>query len=1032
MAVAASVTVVHEAKADITNSVIIGVVRDAKTGDGIEGAVVIITGEKIQGERVMTTDVSGLYRIANLPVGEYDITILHKDYGEGKQRKGLKLRGGTTIRVDISLMPAGGDKRTIEVPAPTVDVGSSSTGLSVDKEMARRVPIAAPTGKGGANRSFEAIAEATPTAANDTYGTSVAGTTSPENKYQIDGLSVNDPGFGLNGTPLTVEFLEQVSVESGGYMPEYGRATGGIVNATTKSGSNEFHGGVWGYFTPGALEGQRKYPVRDGSTLQTQNTLGWLGDAGFDIGGRIIKDKLWFYGGVQVSRSVYKLNTSWNRTIVDDDGMPVTDPDTTYRLTERIPGSTVLRKAQGTSVQALGKLTYAPAKNHTLELLGIFAPSVSGGNGTYGINARTGNPETTSLQGDYNALAHRYNDTATDVQLKWLANSDDQKWNFDTTIGWHHQVNQRMAADGSSLGSGSGLSNVPGVIYRRSNPNHALTDFAELPPGAMAGACDPWMAPGQLVDATTICPAQTWSTGGPGFLWDRKLDRLQARSMFTRLARGAGHHLIKGGIDFEYMGYNSARGYSGGTLYRESTSGSYFQDYRQYGYLTGPDEAIVLDALRWNVHSTTIGGFVQDSWAIMDKVTLNAGVRYDAQYLFSGDGAMAMALPNQVAPRVGLIWDPTQSGKSKIAINYARYFQSIPLNLADRAGSGEPGSISFHDAGACMDPSDVDMHTGVCADNSTRLPLYAGDTTPDYYWYHYGAAKTAIDPNLKPQTSDDIVALAEYEIFPNGRLGVQYTHRWLTRVIEDMSRDEATTYFIGNPGYGIAKDFPKATRVYDAAVFFLEKRFTDHWLLTGSYTLSWLRGNIAGLFRPETGQLDPGINSDFDLISLLDNRTGYLAGDTRHVLKVFSAGEIVVDNKNAILLGGAVRARSGQPVNALGSHPLYGSGEAFLVERGTYGRTPWTFGIDTNVGYSHRFSKDVILSLTMDIFNVANFQEVIAVDQNYTYGDVVPIKGATADQIEAMYPDVEKNPNFGNPIAYQRPRMFRFGVRLTF
>ena len=68
----------------------------------------------------------------------------------------------------------------------------------------------------------------------------------------------------------------------------------------------------------------------------------------------------------------------------------------------------------------------------------------------------------------------------------------------------------------------------------------------------------------------------------------------------------------------------------------------------------------------------------------------------------------------------------------------------------------------------------------------------------------------------------------------------------------------------------------------------------------------------------------------------------------------------------------------------------------------------------------------------MDIFNVANFQEVIAVDQNYTYGDVVPIKGATADQIEAMYPDVEKNPNFGNPIAYQRPRMFRFGVRLTF
>lgn len=1044
-AVVAQTMVVHEAKADTTNGVLIGVIRDAKSGAGIEGAVVIVTGEKIQGERVMSTDVSGLYRIPNLPPGEYDLAVLHKDYGEGKKRSGIKMRAGATIRVDISLMPAGGDKRVIEVPAPTVDVGSTSTGLSIDKEMSKRVPIVVPTGKGGANRSFESVAEATPGAANDTYGTSIAGTTSPENKYYVDGLSVNDPGFGLNGTALTVEFLEEVKVESGGYMPEFGRTTGGVVNAVTKRGSNQFHGTVWANYTPGQLAGRWKVPQREGSTVQAQRQLGWLGDAGFDMGGRIIKDKLWFYGGVSLSRTVYNMTTSWNRIVVNPQtGEPIVDDATGYTQTERIAGTTSTRKAQGTTVQALGKLTYAPHKNHTVELLGIYAPNRSGGNGTWGLNARTGNPEVASVLGDYNALAHLYRDNASDVQVKWLANTDDQKWNFDTVLGWHHQLNQRLPTDGSQVGSNSGLAGVPGVIYRRnrdlSDPPdgvpdyHSITDFTNLPPGAASGACDPFQMPGSMMDATIVCPAQTWSSGGPGFIYDRKLDRFQARSMFTRLAQGAGHHTIKGGIDYEYMRYSSHRGYSGGTLYRESTSGSNFFDYRQYGFLSGPDEANILPSLRWNVYSTTIGGFVQDSWAIMDKVNLNAGVRYDAQHLFGGDGVLAMALPNQISPRIGMIWDPTQSGRAKIAANYARFYQSVPLNLADRAGSGEPSIGSFHATSAC-DPTNLDDHRGVCSTNESRLPVN-GPADPDQYWVLTGAAKTPIDPKLKAPTSDEFVFIGEYEVFPDGRLGVQYTHRWVTRMIEDMSRDEAATYFIGNPGYGIASDFPKARRVYDAAVLYIDKRFRDHWLLSGSYTLSWLRGNIAGLFRPETGQLDPNINSDFDLLSLLDNRFGYLPGDARHVFKVFSAGEIVLSKGNTILLGGAVRAASGGPIDALGSHEIYGSGEAFILPRGTYGRLPWVYRLDTNVGYGKAFSKDLKLSVTMNIYNVANFQQVIAVDQNYTFSDVKPIPGGEAKDLEGLKDvegmDATPNPNFGKPIAYQTPRLFSFGLRLEF
>nr|WP_276600551.1 MULTISPECIES: TonB-dependent receptor [unclassified Nannocystis] len=1064
-AVAAQAAVVSTAQAGPSDAVLVGVVRDASTGEGIEGALVIVTGEKIQGERTMTTNVSGLYRIPNLPPGTYDVTVFAKDYGAGNKRTGLQLRAGVTIRVDVSLVRSGArEVIEVSVPAPTVDVGSSATGLSVDREMAQRVPIAIPTGKGAANRSFEAIAEATPGARNDTYGTSIAGTTSPENKYYVDGLSVNDPGFGLNGTGLSMEFLEEVRIEAGGYMPEHGRSTGGVINAVTKSGSNQFHGNVWAYYTPGQLEGRREIARREGDAIVTERNLNWIGDAGFDLGGRLIKDKLWFYGGVSIARTVYDLTSSWNRVALDPGGNALIDPETKFTVTERIAGTTQRFKAQGTTVQAIGKLTYSPNKRNTLELLAIYAPSLSGGNGTFGMNAQTGQPEVLNLVGDYGALARKYRDNSTDLQFKWNWRDDEGKWNFDTILGWHHQLNQRNAVDGSRVGDTTGLAGTPSVVYRQTNnfygadgsllepgmPGyrevHSLTDLTPMPSGAPAGACDPMMygyTDPTTMDAQTrsvICPIRQWTSGGPGLLYDRRLDRLQAREIVTRLARGAGHHVIKFGVDFEYTQYNSNRGYSGNQIYRESTNGTNFADFRMYSFLSGPDDANVIRNLNWNVMSTTIGGFIQDSWSIMDKVTLNAGLRYDAQHLFSGDRSLAMALPNQFSPRVGLIWDPTYSGKAKLFVNYARFYQSVPLNLADRAGTGEPGLQSFHNAvgpGACNDPlaPGANEPGGACTTDANRIPI-GGPADPDQRWALASAGKTPIDPRLKPQSSDEIVAGGEYEIITDTRLGVQYTHRWLHRAIEDMSRDEAATYFIGNPGYGVAKDFPKAKRVYDAATLFIEKRFAKHWMITGSYTLSWLRGNLAGLFRPETGQLDPNTTSDFDLISLLENRSGYLPGDTRHSFKIFAAGEIVLGNGQFLRLGGAFRARSGGPTNFLASHVLYGFDESFILPRGTGERLPWNFSIDPTIGYTKILRKDLRLTISMDVFNVANFQQILAIDERYTFDEVNPIKGGTsADLANATTTGgtpITVNPNFGNPTLYQQPRQFRFGVRLSF
>ncbi|HRI06332.1 MAG TPA: TonB-dependent receptor [Nannocystaceae bacterium] len=1066
----AETAIVSTAEAGPGDSVLVGVVRDARDGHGIEGAVVIVRGEKLQGERTMTTDAHGHCRIADLPPGVYEVTVLHRSFGAGGRRTGIKLRAGITARVDLWLVGTNREVIEVDVLTSTVDVGSSATGLSVDREMARRVPIATPTGKGGANRSFEAIAEATPGARSDTYGTSVAGASSPENRYAIDGLAVGDVATGLVGTPLSLEFLEEVRIEAGGYMPEHGRSTGSIIHAVTRRGSNDFHGGVWAFYTPGSLEGRREIARVEGDTLVTERNLKWIGDVGFDVGGRLVRDTLWFYGGVGLSRSVYNLTSSWNRVALGPDGYAHIDPDTGFTITERIAGTTTAARAQSTAVQALARLTYAPAKNHTLDLLGVHTPQLSGGGGTYGFDARLGTPEVVNnINGEYTALARKRRDAGSDVLLKWSTRARDDAWSFDTLLGWHHQHNSALPVDGTRVGSTAGLAGTPQVRYRKTNnladdsnddgivdapllPSdqgyrevHALTDFIPLPAGAPAGACDP--TPFTVYNPSTmlaehrsvVCPVTgRWHRGGPGLIYDRFIDRAQARHIVTGIVRGAGHHVIKFGVDLELLRYSNHRGYSGDRLYLENTAGTRFSDFRQYGFLSGPDQPHVLHSLDGAVHSTTIGGFLQDSWSIMDRVTLNVGVRYDTQLLFASDRTLFMALPNQISPRLGLVWDPTDAGKAKVFANYARFYQSIPLTIASRAGSGEPQITSIHDASVC-DPTDRNQRD-IC-DSDNGIVTLRGPSDPDQRWWFPGgdtpSGRVPVDPGLKPQSSDEIVAGGEYELLADIRIGLQYTHRWLNRVIEDMSRDEdATSYFVGNPGYGIAADFPRAKRTYDAGTLFLDRRLARHWLLAGSYTLSWLRGNVSGLFRPEDGQLEPNLNSDFDLRSLLTNREGDLPGDTRHSVKVFVAGEIVLGNRHALRLGGALRARSGGPTNVLGRSPILGDSQVYLLPRGVGDRLPWSFSVDPTLAYTRSFTTDLTLTISLDIFNVVNLQRVIAVDQRYTFDFVAPVVGGTKDDLPALrnvddHP-AAVNPNFGKPTAYQSPRQFRFGLRLTF
>ncbi len=1095
------------AHAQNTTGTISGAVTDSVTKRGLADVVVEVVGST--GEQVVVTDSSGSYRIPNLAPGSYSIRVSADNYKPSGTS--VAINANQTIRANINLSPLSLQAAVVEVvgKAPTVDVASAQTGVVMTKEFTSRVALSRPGGKGGAARSFESIAEVAPGAKSDDYGVSINGTTSPENQYIVDGMSVNNPAYGIVGTPLSIDFVKEVSVIAGGYMPEYGRSTGGVLNVITKSGTNEFHGSAFFNFSPGATEGQRNRVKAVGQTLQTDRNVELIHDFGADVGGPILKDKLWFYGGVAFNFTRYRIEQNLNRRVLDPN-KPIYS-DTTYTqqigndfavdengdpIVERIPGTSDVRPATERGIQYIGKLTFAIDPNNLLELAVSGAPTNSGGSGAWGIDP-TNNGTQPGVSANYEASANRFVAESNDVSLKWSSAFDNKSFLIDATLGWHHQRSARLPSDGSEIGSQEGLSGVPSTLWQKSIPVHNdITKFRNVPnmpdgSAACEGAKIGYLQdPDLTVDSDgdgdptndqpiardPSCPATTYYTGGPDFIDEQLMDRVHGKLILTKLFQGYGHHVVKGGLDIEYMAYSHTKAYAGHVRFAENGTGRAFNDQRQYGFLTGPDKAVVQDLQKASSTSTSIGAFAQDSWSVLDKVTLNLGVRWDSQFLFGDDGKVGMALPYQFAPRVGIVYDITQQGRSKVYVNFARYYESIPLNLVDRAFPGESQigsrkrSPLAGDAapGNTCDPTVAGQATGICqSDGPDGIPGTADDARvsrarvfgtpfdPNQYWFSTGASKVPVDPDLKPQSQDELVIGGEYEVFPDGRLGAQYTHRYLVDVIEDMSRDEATTYFIGNPGSGIAKDFPKGRRDYDGIGLFFTKNFSDKWLAQISYTLSYLRGNIAGLYRPETQQLDPNINSDFDLKSLTVNRYGPLPGDTTHEIKVYAARDFPLNeffdgpSNMAINMGVGYNGRSGGPTSFLGAHPIYGSSEVHILPRGSGDRLPFIHRFDTHIQYDVKLSKESAFSVYADIFNIFNFQQYTAQDEDYTFGeaqpiiDGKPIKNAQGklepNPAQLKHPDgtpfdaaTEKNPNFGKPTQYQSPRTFRFGARVTF
>ncbi|MFT3692560.1 MAG: TonB-dependent receptor [Kofleriaceae bacterium] len=1126
-----------------TSGAVQGVVTDQKDGSALAGVTVIATSPALAQTQTAITDEKGEYKINDLPPGDYLVTFYYADITVERANIHVGIGKTTPVFQKINQAQAGGEVVHVTATAPTIDPTSTTQGITIDKNYIKNIPVP--------GRTFESALGAAAGSQGDALGVSFSGSSSLENQYFVDGVNTTNLTYGTVGSPVINDFIEEIEVITGGYNAEYGRATGGIVNVVTKSGSNEFKGSIFGYWQPGALTAAAKTtPVNASSIDVTGNTV-YNADFGFELGGPIIKDKLWFFVGfapqfasVDYTRQI-KRQTDCRVTANAANGIPEgnipglsacqsqyadatadIDPRTGFYITDNVDSE--IRNASSTNYNIIGKINYAATPEHQGQLTVEALPSHTLNPGIYGP-AQTG---------------YTVSGLTTDVSAKWTSKFNDNKTEVEAVVGYHRDSLNTDAVDPSDPQYGN---QSPSQVLVDGDLNHWGPGFGESAiTNSYAGCKDGAVGTDDPYPQITNCPMpnEPYYIGGPGSIVRDVEQRRSAKISITHRVKAAGSHEIKAGVDAEDNLSDKARIFSGtadnaGFITNDVNAAQI--EVQRYVQLTTMDntEARFDNTCRTpNPSGTTgiagsgtlsfkcdyLGGvpgspgtqvvgntfnwaaYVRDSWQIQPNLTLNVGLRYEEQRMRYADflqntvdpltgetlGQNAMTLTGNFAPRIGLLYDWTKEGRSKIYAHWGRFYESVPMDINDRSFGGEVfyqqyfaanganfgagkqcGSATANHAAEIGGPDGLG-----CLQN----PQAVGDIER-----LIGASGVLIAPGIKSQYMDEVIAGMEYEILDDLKIGVSYQNRRLGRVIEDVSTDGANTYIISNPGEWDSSEetklmnriantddakekarlsnelklfqgiriFDQPRRDYNALQFTLTRRFSKKLYVQGSYTYSRTEGNYPGLFSSTNGQVDPNISSQYDLIELLSNRIGALPQDRPHYIKL--DGYYTFDLKKAgdLTVGIRFRALSGVPENALAGHYLYGNNESYLLPQGSLGRTDFDHGLDLHIGYGRNLNKNMKLEVFADIYNVYNRQGTASVDDNYapyyklsaggiggeqqnanpvsggTYSDLIWVKEIDMNGVESAKP-IGRNPNFHNVTGRYAPASARLGVRLTF
>ena len=537
---------------------------------------------------------------------------------------------------------------------------------------------------------------------------SIAGGSGLENQYVADGVNITDGAFGGIGvysrvygplaTGINLSFVKEVDVKTGGYEPQYGKSTGGLVQIVTKSGGNAYHGGVSGFFGPqqfeaGASESGQFRPAEHGWHHRHQGAWDVAGEFGGYVPG--MKDHLFFFGSFNPSYNAYYNQFANMHGVV---GLPVL-------------GNTPVAQY---SYDYSGKLTWKLNDKNTIES-SVFGDPTREGNFAPNFTLATFSKTTFDKlsNGTRNWVA-RYNATLSPT---WLFNASFS-WGHNYLTDTPQSPGIYQVSDFTGRTLGNGLPNGPnggqlsgqyirqglGYYENTTGDNYGLTFDTQKVVNKFGSHTFSigYHYERNYYDGSTLRtgPGFTITPDSHGSSWQRYCDRgLDRQCCFP----------VAGVSELPILALRHSATTTGITFRL------YTRTFPAMGLFRSPCCKLVvpLAIQMFNTRGRYHAAYANDSWELGKHITINAGYRWEQQFMLGSPYTLSgqnfhvhYTYTDNWSPRFGLAIDPLGDRKTKIYGNFARYSYAIPLDMAIRSLSNEQDAYNNYWTPASTGPYD--------------------------------------------------------------------------------------------------------------------------------------------------------------------------------------------------------------------------------------------------------------------------------------------------------------------------------------
>jgi len=777
-----------------------GVVLDASKAT-VPGAQVTITGPI--GNLSQTTNDQGTFLFSTLIPGFYSIKV---------QKAGFKLASVAATEVLINkttsievVLETGEVTQTVEVNAATVTVDTSS--VSVNSEFSDSFYSKIPLGR-GVSSLFYLAPGVTSGLGTGAENPSISGSTGLENLYVADGVSINDPAFGgigvwsrvygALGTGINLSFVKEVQIKTGGFEPQYGHVSGGIIQLVTKSGGTKFFGTVGGYINSRWM--QDTYQNADDPRFAVTNLVGsrlenanYEGD--FELGGYVpvhgLRDRLFFFGTFNPSQNHAYFQPALGTGL--------------FALSPLIDRNT-------TRYDYAGKLTFKINDRHTVESSVSGDPSHTNPTAFSTLNSDNNSANSKWEYGTRN-WAVRYDgafgsSVLADASFTW-------GWNFFKETP---ATNVPQIIDNTLIGTGQrGSFNAQGI---------GIVEPYDGNTRSVAGDITKTF---HFAGTHSINVGYTWQF--PNYndhtFWSGDKFVVPAlNAVGTAPGKQAFTDFVSGKMTDANFNLNLVSNIKG--LTSPCTLCPY-ENVPGVGY-----EQVVLAQSRGRFDGgVTVSsgkyhaGYINDAWQMGKYVTLNVGVRWEQQRLIGNISEHTFS--NMWSPRVGISVDPTGNRKQKIYANFGRYAYVLPLDAALRSLSNEDDLRGLYFAPAstacpagAKDSNGVTLPgTATCTTTNAlgtvnfvgdqqhfiNTPNGGGGITKNANFLSSGLFNEPFATGSRMEFTDEFLVGYDREFKGGIVASVRYIDRRLKRVIEDQSGSSVEQnnagfplfYVIGNP-----------------------------------------------------------------------------------------------------------------------------------------------------------------------------------------------------------------------------------------